>query len=575
MTTVLNNPANLLESIPLTDLSDVTITGTPADNELLAYDSGSGEWINQTPTEAGLDALYLLLTGGTMSGNIDMGLNDITNAGDVTVEQLFGTAGLGNNVIALTDGADGITTEGAHISVTATQNTFGWVKSIFEYGRVIVADNSVKLLTGDGFLLSGTYDFATAGATFDSPLTITSTADSNFAGHLKFLTTRGTFFLDNGGTTFGTGEDAKIYYDGTDLIIDPDLVGSGIVLIGATGNDDMKLTNLEALGLIDFPTTSSSTVGVIQQNSASFIHTFGTDNLFIGGSAGNFTLTSQNCIGIGENALKNLTSGSNNVAVGELAGDAITTSSQNFALGAGSLTNLTTGSGSNVAIGTYALYALDTGDNNIAIGRNAGVDLDTSSHSNVCIGSYTMDSTSAALCTKNVAIGKQAGGTFTGTPDRNTMIGFQAGLTVGGNDNIFIGNEAGAAYNGSDQLFIDITNTATPLIHGDFSTRVLTINGLFETTTGRIVNTTRVTTTYPILAADEEIFGDTDGGAFTVTLPAGVAGTKYRIMNTGTSGNTLTIAPNGAELLKGVNSNFTLNDAEALLIVYESTEGWN
>jgi hypothetical protein len=39
----------------LDDVTDVTIT-TPADNELLAYDSGSGEWINQTAAEAGLAA---------------------------------------------------------------------------------------------------------------------------------------------------------------------------------------------------------------------------------------------------------------------------------------------------------------------------------------------------------------------------------------------------------------------------------------------------------------------------------------------------------------------------------------
>ena len=49
------------EAVPdLDDLGDITIT-SPADNEVLAYDSGSGDWINQTPTEAGLDALYLLL----------------------------------------------------------------------------------------------------------------------------------------------------------------------------------------------------------------------------------------------------------------------------------------------------------------------------------------------------------------------------------------------------------------------------------------------------------------------------------------------------------------------------------
>lgn len=36
------------------DLSDVTITGTPADNEVVAYDTGTSEFINQTAAEAGL-----------------------------------------------------------------------------------------------------------------------------------------------------------------------------------------------------------------------------------------------------------------------------------------------------------------------------------------------------------------------------------------------------------------------------------------------------------------------------------------------------------------------------------------
>lgn len=39
----------------LPGLSDVTVTAV-ADNEVLAYDSGTSEWINQTPSEAGLVA---------------------------------------------------------------------------------------------------------------------------------------------------------------------------------------------------------------------------------------------------------------------------------------------------------------------------------------------------------------------------------------------------------------------------------------------------------------------------------------------------------------------------------------
>jgi hypothetical protein len=37
----------------LNGLSDVTIT-SPADNELISYDNSSGNWINQTPSEAGI-----------------------------------------------------------------------------------------------------------------------------------------------------------------------------------------------------------------------------------------------------------------------------------------------------------------------------------------------------------------------------------------------------------------------------------------------------------------------------------------------------------------------------------------
>lgn len=43
-------------TIGVDDLSDVVIDGTPADNELLAYDTTSGDWINQTAAEAGLSA---------------------------------------------------------------------------------------------------------------------------------------------------------------------------------------------------------------------------------------------------------------------------------------------------------------------------------------------------------------------------------------------------------------------------------------------------------------------------------------------------------------------------------------
>jgi len=62
----------------LSELSSVTIA-SPADNEVLAYDSGTGTWINQTPAEAGL----LGLAGGTMAGDLDLGGYDIERLGTI------------------------------------------------------------------------------------------------------------------------------------------------------------------------------------------------------------------------------------------------------------------------------------------------------------------------------------------------------------------------------------------------------------------------------------------------------------------------------------------------------------
>jgi len=56
---------DLVEITSLDELSDVDITTPVADNELLAYDTGSSEWINQTATEAGLPTLPIDISSDT------------------------------------------------------------------------------------------------------------------------------------------------------------------------------------------------------------------------------------------------------------------------------------------------------------------------------------------------------------------------------------------------------------------------------------------------------------------------------------------------------------------------------
>lgn len=99
------------------------------------------------------------------------------------------------------------------------------------------------------------------------------------------------------------------------------------------------------------------------------------------------------------------------------------------------------------------------------------------------------------------------------------------------------------------------------------------------TQAGRVMNTTRLTngdSPYTVLATDHIIICDTDGGAITVNLPAGVEGREYRISNVGSSGNDVTVDPNGTEEIfaKGAGIAFVMVDTEGITVNYNATEGW-
>jgi len=102
----------------------------------------------------------------------------------------------------------------------------------------------------------------------------------------------------------------------------------------------------------------------------------------------------------------------------------------------------------------------------------------------------------------------------------------------------------------------------------DVDTGTVTFNGGMINKISRITTNTTLDETYHI------VFANTDSGAITVTLPAGVSGTQYRIVNTGTSGNDVTVTPDGAENLFGANSSDIVSDSEVIIINYEDTDGW-
>ena len=79
-------------------------------------------------------------------------------------------------------------------------------------------------------------------------------------------------------------------------------------------------------------------------------------------------------------------------------------------------------------------------------------------------------------------------------------------------------------------------------------------------------------------ANGEGYFANTNGGAFTMNLPAGVAGAIVAVVDYANTfeNNNLTISPNGSDKIGGEANDVALNvDGESVTLVFvDSTEGW-
>ena len=152
--------------------------------------------------------------------------------------------------------------------------------------------------------------------------------------------------------------------------------------------------------------------------------------------------------------------GQDNIAIGEAALNAGITVNANTAIGSNSMSKLETGK-YNTGIGRNALKSIVTGEGNTAIGWNALDGFTTGNH--------------------NIALGVQSFGTNL-TGNYNIGIGWATGLANTGSNNMFLGTQAGYNFTGSNRLMIDntVTGTNTPLIDGDFATKILKINNTLQ-----------------------------------------------------------------------------------------------
>ena len=352
-------------------------------------------------------------------------------------------------------------------------------------------------------------------------------------------------------------------------------------------------------------------------------------NTFFGELAGNFTtgstatLTSHGSYNnaVGSYSLYANTTGYQNNAMGYASLYSNTTGYQNSAMGYTSLRSNTEGN-YNSAVGSYSLYANTEGDHNNAMGYSS-LRFNTEGNYNSAVGSYSgynvttgsdnlflgyksgynQTTNSNLLIIDNQDRGSAAAeitdcliyGSFNVTPASQTLRFNVGSLTLGNpthsdadgggavqligqredsDGNSYASGQIECSHDGTakDQLgkITESVNTGAGLV----AARKIDSNGTMHTNFGRICNTTRATTTYQILVTDHIVFCNTDAAAWTATLPAGVEGQTLKIINSGSSGNDLTLAPTGAEHLIGANSNFTLSDGETLILTYNATDGW-
>lgn len=233
-------------------------------------------------------------------------------------------------------------------------------------------------------------------------------------------------------------------------------------------NGDVEIT----AGNLDMPNTSvGGTQGVINLGGSRFVHNKGTNNTFIGNSAGSLSDTSNSTVAIGANTLQNqnnltgitavgfnalnaLTNGIQNTAVGYRALESAVNANQNTAVGYEALTDLIspgTGGGLNAAFGNGSLKASTIGRFNTALG----------------VQSLTFLNGDGSNDIFNTGVGIQTGRSLT-SGSNNTLVGAQAGVATllgsgltTGEYNTIVGAHSGENYTSSESSNIIIGNAGT------------------------------------------------------------------------------------------------------------------
>jgi hypothetical protein len=442
----------VLGAATATSINGITITGTGLLTLAGNIDTSSiGGSINTT------------ISGGSINtANSGGGLDTSSSGGSINTYSSGGsinTSGGGGSINTQGTGSIGLGNAAANTMTTFTGAASGSNKSIAlpnADGTLVLNDNTATLTNKDivATQLSGNIAVARIATALTTPGAI-------------------------GGTTASTGAFTTLTSSNT---TDSTTTATGAVqTLGGLG----VAKSIFAGGNINIPATTS-TVGQIKQAGSRILHTYGTQNLFLGDGAGNFTLTGQANTGIGRVALNSITSGGQNIALGDGTLFLLTSGSDNLAIGRSSLNALVSGA-QNTAVGASALLVA-TGSNSVGIGMQAGYALG-SGNNNVSIGqnsllnavnSYaTLSSTSNCTLLGTLAEVTTSGQT---TASYRTAIGSESNATA--DNQVMLGRAADIVTLPGGLVTVPVAQTATTVaVSVAVTTTALTTTGVAQAIT--------------------------------------------------------------------------------------------
>ena len=350
-------------------------------------------------TGTSISGLYLPLSGGTVTGRtiFQSGLTANTISA-TTYQNLPSQSGTGISAFSYNQ-STGLLTITKNDTNTLTAGTFNYVTA-----TTLSATNVLSVTSNGGSPTTTTINAVTGGTYSNGTITLSGTGSVNGTQITGLSALTPTTLYSGNGTLSGN---RIVNIDGYTLNFSGSGATNNLVLSGSNvGIGKLSPSyKLDVNGDINFPTTTGSTYGIIRQNGNRILHTYGTDNLFLGKNSGNFTTSgvginvgigpgvlqentigSQN-VGIGGDSLNNNTVGYYNTSIGYYSLRSNTQGYDNVAIGAYSLSN-NSGGYYNVAIGVSALQNNNNGANNVAIGTNAGLN-ETGSNKLYIANTYT------------------------------------------------------------------------------------------------------------------------------------------------------------------------------------------